>query len=222
MANSIFNKYLNKSIFEKYIDPTDVLRDLYRRLVTCINTTPSSVVNGASEETIKEYRSNLLYIVKHLISNNRNIYNSGKLIGELNLHMIEKKVSFEFSNSSNLYGSKVDPPKWGDDFLKLFQRIILPDSIPFTEWDDHKIKDLSQKSESDLRKLVRNYLKFNSKIKFGFRDEFFIESLVIYCKMIIAISNLMKKENKFNYRQFVITIAYEYVINWKNLRELIK
>ena len=219
MANSIFNRYLNKSIFEKYIDPTEVIRDLYRRLVTCINTTPSSAAKGVNEETLKEYRSNLLYIVKHLISNNGNIYNSGKLIGELNLHMIEKKVSFEFSNLSNLYGSKVDPPKWGDDFLKLFQRIILPDSIPFTEWDDSKIKSLNQKSESDLRKLVHNYLEFNSKIKFGFRDEFFIESLVSYCKTIIAISNLMKKENKFNYRQFVITIAYEYVINWKNLRE---
>ena len=221
MANNIFNRYLNKSIFEKYIDPTDVIRDLYRRLVTCINTSPSSTLKGVSDETIKEVRSNLLYIVKHLISNNGNIYNSGKLIGELNLHMLEKKVSFEYSNSSNLYGSKVKPPEWGDDFLRLFQRIILPDSIPFTEWDDKKIKDLSQKSESDLRKLVRNYLDFNSKIKFSFRDEVFIESLVSYCQMIIAISNLMRKENKFNYRQFVITIAYEYIINWKNLRELV-
>jgi hypothetical protein len=221
MGNNFLNRYLNKNIFEKYIAPDDVMRDLYRKLVFCINSTPSNTGNEISDDILNEFRSNFLYVVKHQISNNRTIYNSGKLIGELNLHMIEKNVPFKFTIFSRFSGTGKEPPVWANDYIGIFLDAILPDAFPYIDWDEHKINELSSTVEKNMRTLIKKYLMFNSKVKFDYKDDLCIDSLVKFYKRIISESNVMRRENKFNYRQFVPTIASEFVINWKNLRELV-
>jgi hypothetical protein len=135
--------------------------------------------------------------------------------------MIEKNVPFKFTIFSRFSGTGKEPPVWANDYIGIFLDAILPDAFPYVDWDEHKINELSSTVEKNMRTLIKKYLMFNSKVKFDYKDDLFIDSLVKFYKRIISESNVMRRENKFNYRQFVPTIASEFVINWKNLRELV-
>jgi hypothetical protein len=220
MANQFFNRYLNNNIFEKYLEITDVFEDLYSKLLYSIKTSSSTFDKKYSKKILADISSNFFYIVKHQILNNRNVNWPEKLISQLNLDIIEKDLNYRFSRSHVLFDSKKSIPKWSDDFLRIFEKIIIPDAF-HSNWDGNKIKELNQADETTLRDLVSKYLQFNSKIALDLNDEVFVESLVKFYKVIIFHSNSMRRENKFNYRQFVPPMVAEYTINWKKLRELI-
>ena len=222
MAKSIFNRYLNKNIFEKYLDLNTVYRDLYISLVECINGT--EIEKGSAKNKImnKDLLSNYLFLVKHLILNNANVntytISSEQLIKSLNLDGIEKDANFIFSSSHVLFNSGIKSPKWSDDFLKIFSKVIIPN---WGKSEQNHIKTLSQSDEIELRELVKNYLLFNSDLDMSEKDNVFIDILVNFYKKVILDTNPIRTENKYNFRQFVPIIAAEFTVNWKNLRELV-
>lgn len=222
MVNSIFNRYFNKNVFEKYLDINILYRNLYISLVQCIKETGIENSPKRNKININDLCSNYLFLVKHLILNNANVNSylipTEQLVKSLGLNEIEKDPKFIFSASHVFANFDTKWPEWSDDFLKIFSKVIIPN---FFQKDQNHIKTLSKSDEMELRNLVTNYLLFKSDIDLSKKDKLFIDILVNFNKKVILDTNSIRAENKFNYRQFAPIITAEFTINWKNLRELI-